>query len=149
MSISFPTLLLHLKPLNNFVSDNYFHLLVYLDIFWVDSTHLRQSVIFDWVVNFLCIRTTQDYSLRERFVNQNHQESKCAFYFGCFEGKLERTAILKAVCAGFKESTEPRICLSGGLYSEVSLTNISYPNFNSWSNRQILTTFFFVYRPWD
>eukprot|EP00268_Persea_americana_P026784 TRINITY_DN26290_c0_g1_i1.p1 TRINITY_DN26290_c0_g1~~TRINITY_DN26290_c0_g1_i1.p1 ORF type:complete len:622 (+),score=96.98 TRINITY_DN26290_c0_g1_i1:266-2131(+) len=32
-----------------------------------------------------------------------------------YRGKLERTAILKAVCAGFKESTEPRICLSGDL----------------------------------
>jgi hypothetical protein len=30
------------------------------------------------------------------------------------EGKLERTAVLKAVCAGFKEGTEPRVCLSNG-----------------------------------
>jgi hypothetical protein len=29
-------------------------------------------------------------------------------------GKLERTAVLKAVCAGFKEGTEPRVCLSQG-----------------------------------
>uniref|UniRef100_A0A5B7BE82 EGF-like calcium-binding domain-containing protein n=1 Tax=Davidia involucrata TaxID=16924 RepID=A0A5B7BE82_DAVIN len=32
-----------------------------------------------------------------------------------YRGKLERTAVLKALCAGFKESTEPRICLSGDL----------------------------------
>ncbi|XP_059656854.1 vacuolar-sorting receptor 6-like [Cornus florida] len=32
-----------------------------------------------------------------------------------YRGKLERTAVLKAICAGFKESTEPRICLSGDL----------------------------------
>ena len=29
-------------------------------------------------------------------------------------GKLERTAVLKALCAGFQETTEPPICLSGG-----------------------------------
>jgi hypothetical protein len=29
-------------------------------------------------------------------------------------GKLERTAVLKAVCAGFKEGTEPHVCLSDG-----------------------------------
>ncbi|XP_054779153.1 vacuolar-sorting receptor 6-like [Prosopis cineraria] len=32
-----------------------------------------------------------------------------------YRGKLERTAVLKAVCAGFKETTEPSICLSGDL----------------------------------
>lgn len=30
------------------------------------------------------------------------------------KGKLERTAVLKAVCSGFKETTEPSVCLSGG-----------------------------------
>ncbi|CAN4083664.1 unnamed protein product [Withania somnifera] len=29
-----------------------------------------------------------------------------------YRGKLERTAVLKAICAGFKETTEPSICLS-------------------------------------
>uniref|UniRef100_M8CSG7 Uncharacterized protein n=1 Tax=Aegilops tauschii TaxID=37682 RepID=M8CSG7_AEGTA len=29
-----------------------------------------------------------------------------------YRGKLERTAVLKAVCAGFKEGTEPQVCLS-------------------------------------
>ncbi|KAL5978750.1 Vacuolar-sorting receptor 6 [Asimina triloba] len=33
-----------------------------------------------------------------------------------YRGKLERTAVLKALCAGFKESTEPRLCLSRGKY---------------------------------
>uniref|UniRef100_A0A453QXZ5 Vacuolar sorting receptor thioredoxin-like domain-containing protein n=1 Tax=Aegilops tauschii subsp. strangulata TaxID=200361 RepID=A0A453QXZ5_AEGTS len=29
-----------------------------------------------------------------------------------YRGKLERTAVLRAVCAGFKEGTEPQVCLS-------------------------------------
>lgn len=29
-------------------------------------------------------------------------------------GKLERSAVLRAVCAGFKETTEPSICLNSG-----------------------------------
>lgn len=32
-----------------------------------------------------------------------------------YRGKLERTSVLKALCAGFKETTDPPICLSGGL----------------------------------
>ncbi|GKV24531.1 hypothetical protein SLEP1_g34133 [Rubroshorea leprosula] len=32
-----------------------------------------------------------------------------------YRGKLERTAVLKALCAGFKETTEPAICLSGDI----------------------------------
>ncbi|KAG5562409.1 hypothetical protein RHGRI_005218 [Rhododendron griersonianum] len=32
-----------------------------------------------------------------------------------YRGKLERTAVLKAVCAGFKETTAPRICLTSDL----------------------------------
>ncbi|KAG2685015.1 hypothetical protein I3843_10G102100 [Carya illinoinensis] len=32
-----------------------------------------------------------------------------------YRGKLERTAVLKAICAGFKETTEPAICLSGDI----------------------------------
>ncbi|PKI70952.1 hypothetical protein CRG98_008685 [Punica granatum] len=32
-----------------------------------------------------------------------------------YRGKLERTAVLKAICAGFKETTEPAVCLSGDL----------------------------------
>ncbi|XP_016484907.1 vacuolar-sorting receptor 6 [Nicotiana tabacum] len=32
-----------------------------------------------------------------------------------YRGKLERAAVLKAICAGFKETTEPSICLSGDL----------------------------------
>lgn len=31
---------------------------------------------------------------------------------------MERNAVLKAVCAGFKETTEPPICLSGGFYTD-------------------------------
>lgn len=32
-----------------------------------------------------------------------------------YRGKLERTAVLKAICAGFEETTDPPICLSGDL----------------------------------
>ncbi|XP_017701108.1 vacuolar-sorting receptor 6-like isoform X2 [Phoenix dactylifera] len=32
-----------------------------------------------------------------------------------YRGILERTAVLKAICAGFKESTEPPVCLSRGI----------------------------------
>ncbi|KDP43132.1 hypothetical protein JCGZ_26665 [Jatropha curcas] len=32
-----------------------------------------------------------------------------------YRGKLERTAVLKAICAGFKETTDPPICLSSDL----------------------------------
>jgi hypothetical protein len=34
--------------------------------------------------------------------------------FVLFKGKLERTSVLKAICAGFKETTEPQVCLSEG-----------------------------------
>lgn len=36
-----------------------------------------------------------------------------------FSGKLEKGAVLKAICAGFEETTEPAVCLSGGTFSEV------------------------------
>lgn len=29
-------------------------------------------------------------------------------------GKLEKGAVLKAICSGFEETTEPDVCLSGG-----------------------------------
>ncbi|KAK6254256.1 hypothetical protein QUC31_015976 [Theobroma cacao] len=32
-----------------------------------------------------------------------------------YRGKLDRTAVLKAICAGFKETTEPPVCLSSDL----------------------------------
>ncbi|XP_077244387.1 vacuolar-sorting receptor 6-like [Tasmannia lanceolata] len=32
-----------------------------------------------------------------------------------YRGKLERTSVLKAICAGFKETTDPPVCLSGDL----------------------------------
>lgn len=39
-----------------------------------------------------------------------------------YRGKLERTAVLKAICAGFKETTEPRICLSADLETNECLS---------------------------
>nr|XP_023927784.1 vacuolar-sorting receptor 6-like isoform X1 [Quercus suber]XP_023927793.1 vacuolar-sorting receptor 6-like isoform X2 [Quercus suber]XP_023927801.1 vacuolar-sorting receptor 6-like isoform X3 [Quercus suber]XP_023927808.1 vacuolar-sorting receptor 6-like isoform X4 [Quercus suber] len=32
-----------------------------------------------------------------------------------YRGKLERTAVLKAICAGFKETADPPICLTGDI----------------------------------
>ncbi|GMY35071.1 vacuolar-sorting receptor 6 [Fagus crenata] len=32
-----------------------------------------------------------------------------------YRGKLERTAVLKALCAGFKETTDPSVCLTGDI----------------------------------
>ncbi|GFQ00835.1 vacuolar-sorting receptor 6 [Phtheirospermum japonicum] len=40
-----------------------------------------------------------------------------------YRGKLERGAILKAICAGFKETTDPPICLSGDLETNECLDN--------------------------
>ena len=31
-------------------------------------------------------------------------------------GKLAKGAVLKAICAGFEETTEPAVCLSGGKF---------------------------------
>jgi len=31
-----------------------------------------------------------------------------------FPGKLEKGAVLKAICSGFEETTEPAVCLSNG-----------------------------------
>lgn len=31
-------------------------------------------------------------------------------------GKLERKAVLKAICAGFEETTEPAVCLDDGTH---------------------------------
>lgn len=35
-------------------------------------------------------------------------------YLYFFTGKLEKGAVLKAICAGFEETTEPAACLSDG-----------------------------------
>ncbi|GMH27714.1 hypothetical protein Nepgr_029557 [Nepenthes gracilis] len=40
-----------------------------------------------------------------------------------YRGKLERTAVLKAICAGFKETTDPSICLSQDLETNECLEN--------------------------
>lgn len=40
-----------------------------------------------------------------------------------FTGKLEKGAVLKAICAGFEETTEPGVCLSGGKSLPLSLNS--------------------------
>jgi len=35
---------------------------------------------------------------------------------GIFPGKLEKGAVLKAICSGFEETTEPAVCLSTGKF---------------------------------
>ncbi|KAL6567170.1 Vacuolar-sorting receptor 6 [Orobanche gracilis] len=49
-----------------------------------------------------------------------------------YRGKLERGAILKAICSGFKEMTEPAICLSGELETNECLDH----NGGCWQDRK-------------
>ncbi|XWS62320.1 hypothetical protein CRYUN_Cryun06bG0000900 [Craigia yunnanensis] len=49
-----------------------------------------------------------------------------------YRGKLERTAVLKAICAGFKESTEPSVCLSADLETNECLER----NGGCWQDKQ-------------
>uniref|UniRef100_A0A803N4L4 EGF-like calcium-binding domain-containing protein n=1 Tax=Chenopodium quinoa TaxID=63459 RepID=A0A803N4L4_CHEQI len=49
-----------------------------------------------------------------------------------YRGKLERSAVLKAVCSAFKETTDPPICLSGGIETNECLEN----NGGCWQDTQ-------------
>ncbi|XP_073022476.1 vacuolar-sorting receptor 3-like isoform X3 [Primulina eburnea] len=40
-----------------------------------------------------------------------------------YRGKLERGAVLKAICSGFEETTEPSVCLSGDVETNECLDN--------------------------
>jgi len=40
-----------------------------------------------------------------------------------YRGKLESTAVLKAICAGFKETTEPHVCLTPDMETDECLDN--------------------------
>ncbi|KAG8066230.1 hypothetical protein GUJ93_ZPchr0004g40201 [Zizania palustris] len=40
-----------------------------------------------------------------------------------YRGKLESTSVLKAICAGFKESTEPHVCLTPDMETDECLNN--------------------------
>ncbi|KAB1218805.1 Vacuolar-sorting receptor 1 [Morella rubra] len=40
-----------------------------------------------------------------------------------YRGKLDKVAVLKAICAGFEETTEPAICLSGDIETNECLNN--------------------------
>ncbi|KAJ7969394.1 Vacuolar-sorting receptor-like protein [Quillaja saponaria] len=48
-----------------------------------------------------------------------------------YRGKLERTSVLKAICAGFKETTDPPVCLSGDLETNECLER----NGGCWQDR--------------
>lgn len=43
-------------------------------------------------------------------------------------GKLDKGAVLKALCSGFEETTEPTICLSEGPYNSFPFQNFLFSN---------------------
>ncbi|KAL2900675.1 Vacuolar-sorting receptor 7 [Bienertia sinuspersici] len=49
-----------------------------------------------------------------------------------FARKLERTSVLMALCAAFKETTDPPICLNGGIETNECLEN----NGGCWQDKQ-------------
>ncbi|GAU36824.1 hypothetical protein TSUD_320610, partial [Trifolium subterraneum] len=53
-----------------------------------------------------------------------------------YRGKLERTSVLKAICAGFKETTEPQVCLSGDIETNECLER----NGGCWQDRSANVT---------
>ncbi|EFJ06539.1 hypothetical protein SELMODRAFT_269926 [Selaginella moellendorffii] len=53
-----------------------------------------------------------------------------------YRGKLDKGAVLKAVCAGFQETTEPAVCLSEGMETNECLTN----NGGCWENKKTNVT---------
>ncbi|MCO5584205.1 hypothetical protein L7F22_038128 [Adiantum nelumboides] len=48
-----------------------------------------------------------------------------------YRGKLEKSAVLKAICAGFKENTEPAVCLRHDMQTDECLNN----NGGCWQNK--------------
>ncbi|KAJ6803544.1 vacuolar-sorting receptor 1-like [Iris pallida] len=48
-----------------------------------------------------------------------------------YRGKLDKGAVLKAICAGFQETTEPAVCLSEGIETNECLEN----NGGCWQNK--------------
>lgn len=49
-----------------------------------------------------------------------------------YRGKLDKGAVLKAICAGFKESTEPSVCLSDDMETNECLNN----NGGCWKSKE-------------
>ena len=70
-----------------------------------------------FICNFVASIHKETLLIPRFFLNYRYiGQEKCLeiFFFPTLEGILERTAVLRAICAGFKESTEPPVCLSGG-----------------------------------
>ncbi|KAK9097169.1 hypothetical protein Sjap_022666 [Stephania japonica] len=53
-----------------------------------------------------------------------------------YRGKLEKSAILKAICAGFEETTEPAVCLSQDMQTNECLEN----NGGCWQDKVLNAT---------
>ncbi|KAI5057605.1 hypothetical protein GOP47_0027620 [Adiantum capillus-veneris] len=53
-----------------------------------------------------------------------------------YRGKLAKSAVLKAICAGFKESTEPAVCLSHDMQTNECLNK----NGGCWKNKEANVT---------
>lgn len=68
------------------------------------------------VINNIQYRGIVHFSLGSiKAYHRSNLLSKVLYLFPA--GILERLAVLKAICAGFKESTEPSVCLSGGYHT--------------------------------
>ncbi len=42
------------------------------------------------------------------------------FVFPTISGKLDKGGVMKAICSGFEETTDPPVCLSEGIVSNMS-----------------------------
>lgn len=49
-----------------------------------------------------------------------------------YRGKLDRAAVMKAICSGFQETTDPPVCLSGGVETNECLEH----NGGCWENKK-------------
>lgn len=45
------------------------------------------------------------------------------YVFFCGAGKLDKAAVLKAICSGFEETADPPVCLSDSMQTNECLQN--------------------------